>query len=125
MVMTLFRLLMETQFPRLRSLSLSLGDYWGNARKNPDEWNVWDPFELPSARTGEWALPPGLAAQLVRVTLDLSCFDEIANARAFFALFGCAGEPGIMRVVPERVVVNMDPPGSPASSNIAIEEDLE
>jgi hypothetical protein len=125
MVMTLFRLLMETEFPRLRLLSLSLGDYWGCAREDPDEWNVWDPFERPSARTGEWALPSGLAAQLARVTIDLRDFDEIANARAFFALFGCAGEPGIMRVVPERVAVNMDPPGCPASSNTAIREDLE
>jgi hypothetical protein len=110
LIATLFRLLTETQFPRLRSLHLRLGDYRRYSRENRDEWKDWDPFELASTRTGLWALAPGLAAQLARVTLDLSEFDGIVNARAFFALFGAAGRPEVMLVTPERVIVNPDPP---------------
>jgi hypothetical protein len=110
LIAILFRLLTETQFPRLRSLHLHLGDYRCYARENRDEWKDWDPFELASVRKGQWALAPGLAAQLARVTLDLSDFDGIVNARAFFALFGAAGRPEVMLVTPERVVVNPDPP---------------
>jgi hypothetical protein len=111
LIAVLFDLLTETQFPRLRSLQLHLSSYWrGSIGKNRDEWKDWDPFEHASARTGLWALAPGLAAQLARVTLDLSDFDGIVNARAFFALFGAAGRPEVMLVTPERVVVKPDSP---------------
>jgi hypothetical protein len=121
--MNICRLLTETQFLGLRSLYLLLVDYWPNITTHHirKECNVWDPVALSSERTGEWTLPPGLAAQLTRVTLDLSCFDEIVNARAFFALFGRAGKPGVMRIVPDRVVVNMEHSGRPAALNTTLE----
>jgi hypothetical protein len=106
----LFRLLAETQFPRLQPLHLHLGTYRLNAPEHQTECKIWDPFESPSARTGQWALAPELAAQLAHVTLDLSAFDEIVNARAFFALLGVTGRPEIMLMTPKRVVVNPDPP---------------
>jgi hypothetical protein len=51
----------------------------------------------------EWALEPSLAAQLESIAITMYAIDILKRARDFFALFGEASRPEILRVRPESV----------------------
>jgi hypothetical protein len=95
----IFGLFRETSFPRLRHLGLDLGP-----SNKPHA--TFDPMAIrdgSSHLVREWALEPSLAAQLESIAITMCAIDILKRARDFFALFGEASRPEILRVRPESV----------------------
>jgi hypothetical protein len=95
----IFGLSRKTSFPRLRHLRLDLGPSY-------ESHTTFDPMAIRNGSSHlvrEWALEPSLAAQLESISITMRAIDVLKRARDFFALFGEANRPEILRVRPESV----------------------
>jgi hypothetical protein len=103
----IFGLFRDTPFPRLRHLGLDLDLFHaGHLSVEGEPHAIFDPMTIRdgfSHLMHEWMLDPSLAAQLESIVITMHCIDVLKRARDFFALFGEANRPEILRVRPESV----------------------
>jgi hypothetical protein len=103
----IFGLFRETSFPRLRHLGLSLDLFYaGHLIGDGESQAIFDPM---AGRDGyihpvrDWMLDPSLAAHLESIVITMPCIDILKHAQDFFALFGEANRPEVLRVRSESV----------------------
>jgi hypothetical protein len=105
MVPFIFGLFRKTSFPQLRHLSLGSLHSW-HAFLDGEPHMTFDPMAIPdgsSHRVHDWMLDPSLAVQLESIVITLPRINVLKRARDFFALFGEANRPEVLRVRPESV----------------------
>jgi hypothetical protein len=111
----LITLLNETTFVGLRQLEILIdvrGTSWGGVRAD-DNGAVFDPFlssnALYTVPDEALSLNPALAEQLEKVTIALPRIRTFYHVSRFLATFGEANRPGVLRLLPSKLILNDGP----------------